>query len=100
MSWKEQEQEKEQEQGQNKVKLQKTKKVQNTKTKKESGLVMNVIAYIINRLAEPSTYAGIASVFLASGLQIDNVNSAIAISTMLFGAGAVLIPDNKKNEQK
>lgn len=98
MSWKEQEQEKEQEQGQNKVKLQKTKKVQNTK--KENGLVMNVIAYIINRLAEPSTYAGIASVFLASGLQIDNVNSAIAISTMLFGAGAVLIPDNKKNEQK
>lgn len=96
MSWKEQE--KEQEQGQNKVKLQKTKKVQNTK--KENGLVMNVIAYIINRLAEPSTYAGIASVFLASGLQIDNVNSAIAISTMLFGAGAVLIPDNKKNEQK
>ena len=55
MSWKEQEQEKEQEQGQNKVKLQKTKKVQNTKTKKENGLVMNVIAYIINRLAEPST---------------------------------------------
>lgn len=53
--------------------------------------------YIVNRLKEPSTYAGLAAVLAAFGLNVDPgiMQAAIAVATGLAGLASVLIAEKQ-----
>jgi len=59
---------------------------------------MSILAYIVNRLKEPSTYAGLAVLLGVVGLKIapDQLSAIITVLTGLAGAIAVFVPDLNK----
>jgi hypothetical protein len=60
---------------------------------------MNLVAFLLGRLPEPSTYAGLGAVLAAAGahpskaLLSSGVNAAVALA----GLAAVLIPERSAN---
>ena len=59
---------------------------------------MAILAYIINRLKEPSTYAGLASLLGLVGVKLapESMTAIITFATALAGAIAVFVPDLNK----
>lgn len=59
---------------------------------------MAILAYIVNRLKEPSTYAGLASIFGLVGVNLapEAWSAIIAVLTAIAGAVAVFVPDLNK----
>lgn len=59
---------------------------------------MSILSYIVNRLKEPSTYAGLAALLGVVGLKIapDQLSAIITVLTGLAGAIAVFVPDLNK----
>lgn len=59
---------------------------------------MSIVAYIVNRLKEPSTYAGLAALLGVVGVKIapDQLTSIITVLTAIAGAIAVFVPDLNK----
>lgn len=53
--------------------------------------------YIVNRLKEPSTYAGLAAVLAALGLHVDPgiLQAAVAVATGLAGLASVLLAEKQ-----
>jgi hypothetical protein len=56
---------------------------------------MNLLWFIVARLKEPSTYAGLGAVLAAAGIHIDNsiLNAAIQVLVSIAGLIAVLVPE-------
>jgi hypothetical protein len=54
------------------------------------------MTYFLNRLKEPSTYAGLAGLAVAIGLGDAAWAAISAIGVALFGALAVILPEIKK----
>lgn len=56
---------------------------------------MKLLAFLLARLAEPSTYAGLGALLAAAGVHIDNSVLQAAIQLLVAGAGlaGVLIPE-------
>ena len=59
---------------------------------------MSFLSYVINRMKEPSTYAGLAALLGVVGLKVapDQLNALITVLTALAGAIAVFVPDMNK----
>jgi hypothetical protein len=59
---------------------------------------MAILAYIINRLKEPSTYAGLASILGLVGVNLapEAWTAIISVLTAVAGAVAVFVPDLNK----
>jgi hypothetical protein len=59
---------------------------------------MSFLSYIVNRMKEPSTYAGLAALLGVVGLKVapDQLNALITVLTALAGAIAVFVPDLNK----
>ena len=59
---------------------------------------MAILAYIINRLKEPSTYAGLAALFGMVGVNLapEAWTAIIQVLTAIAGAVAVFVPDLNK----
>lgn len=59
---------------------------------------MSFLSYIVNRMKEPSTYAGLAALLGVVGLKVapDQINALITVLTALAGAIAVFVPDLNK----
>jgi len=57
---------------------------------------MKFSAFVLERLTEPSTYAGLGALLAAGGVHIDNsvLQAVIQLLVALAGLGAVLIPEN------
>lgn len=53
--------------------------------------------YIINRLKEPSTYAGLAALLAAFGLHVDAgvLQAGIAVATGIAGLASVLLAEKQ-----
>lgn len=60
---------------------------------------MAILAYIVNRLKEPSTYAGLAVLLGIVGVKLapEALQSIIGVLTAVAGAVAVLVPDLNKS---
>jgi hypothetical protein len=58
----------------------------------------SILAYIVNRMKEPSTYAGLAALLGVVGLKVapDQLNAIITVLTGIAGAIAVFVPDLNK----
>lgn len=61
---------------------------------------MAILAYIINRLKEPSTYAGLAALLGLVGVKLapEALQAIITVLTGIAGAVAVFFPDLNKPE--
>ncbi len=59
---------------------------------------MSILAYIVNRLKEPSTYAGLAALLGVVGVKMapESLQAIVTVLTALAGAIAVLVPDLNK----
>ena len=59
---------------------------------------MSVLAYLIARLKEPSSYAGLASLLGLLGVSLapEKFNAIVAAASTLFAAIAVFLPDLNK----
>ena len=53
--------------------------------------------YIVNRLKEPSTYAGLAAILAAFGVSIDPglLQAAVAVATALAGLASVFVAEKQ-----
>jgi hypothetical protein len=53
--------------------------------------------YLLARLREPSTYAGLAALLAAFGVTIapEKMTAIVSLATALAGAAAVFLPDRK-----
>lgn len=51
--------------------------------------------YIVNRIKEPSTWAGISVIATIAGVPPGSVDLAYQLFTALVGLGAVFMPDPK-----
>lgn len=51
--------------------------------------------YIIARLKEPSSIAGIGLIFTAIPMLMSNPQNAAAIAMLLSGIGAIIVPEKK-----
>jgi hypothetical protein len=60
---------------------------------------MGILAYIVNRLKEPSTYAGLAVLLGIVGVKLapEALQAIIGVLTAVAGAIAVLVPDLNKS---
>ena len=61
---------------------------------------MSIVAYIVNRLKEPSTYAGLAALLGVVGVKLapEAMQAIITVLTAIAGAVAVFVPDMNKPE--
>jgi hypothetical protein len=61
---------------------------------------MAILAYIINRMKEPSTYAGLASILGLVGVNLapESLTAIISVLTAVAAAVAVFVPDLNKPE--
>lgn len=59
---------------------------------------MSFLSYIVNRMKEPSTYAGLAALLGVVGLKVapEQLNALITVLTAVAGAIAVFVPDLNK----
>lgn len=59
---------------------------------------MSVLAYIVNRMKEPSTYAGLAALLGVVGVKMapEAMQAIITVLTAIAGAVAVFVPDLNK----
>lgn len=59
---------------------------------------MAILAYIVNRLKEPSSYAGLAALLGLVGVKLapEALSAIIAVLTAVAGAVAVFVPDTNK----
>lgn len=59
---------------------------------------MSIVAYIVNRLKEPSTYAGLAALLGVVGVKMapEAMQAIITVLTAIAGAVAVFVPDLNK----
>lgn len=59
---------------------------------------MAIIAYLIGRLKEPSTYAGLAALLGLVGVKLapESMSAIIQVLTAIAGAVAVFVPDLNK----
>jgi hypothetical protein len=60
---------------------------------------MAILAYLVARLKEPSTYAGLASLIGIIGLKIapEQFQAIVTVATAVAGAIAVFVPDLNKS---
>jgi len=60
--------------------------------------MMSILAYLVNRLKEPSTYAGLATVLGVVGVKMapEAMQAIITVLTAVAGAIAVFVPDLNK----
>lgn len=58
----------------------------------------SIIAYIVNRMKEPSTYAGLAALLGVVGVKLapEALQAIITVATAIAGAVAVFVPDLNK----
>ncbi|MFZ0837056.1 MAG: hypothetical protein WAM77_06360 [Xanthobacteraceae bacterium] len=58
---------------------------------------MTLVNYLIDRLKEPSTYAGLGTVFAALGLHFSNaqVSAIVSLSLAIGGVLSVFLPEAK-----
>jgi len=58
---------------------------------------MNLLAFIVARLREPSTYAGLGAFLGAAGIHIDNtvLQAVIQLLVSIAGLIAVLVPEKR-----
>lgn len=56
---------------------------------------MGLLAFLLARLREPSSYAGVGALFAAAGVHVDSTILQAAIQLLVSAAGlaAVLIPE-------
>jgi hypothetical protein len=56
---------------------------------------MKLLGFVLARLAEPSTYAGLGALLAAGGVQIDGIILRAVIQLLVASAGlaAVLLPE-------
>ncbi len=56
---------------------------------------MSLLWFIVARLKEPSTYAGLGAVLAAAGIHIDNsiLDATIQVMVSIAGLIAVLVPE-------
>jgi NO-binding membrane sensor protein with MHYT domain len=61
-----------------------------------------MIQFLIARLREPSTYAGLAAVLTAAGITYspDLLDAAVTVAAALAGLAAVLVPESKAGASK
>ncbi|MEH2501254.1 uncharacterized membrane protein YjjB (DUF3815 family) [Bradyrhizobium sp. AZCC 1578] len=59
-----------------------------------------IFAYIINRMKEPSTYAGLASLLGLVGVNLapEHLQAIVSVATAIAAAVAVFVPDLNKPE--
>lgn len=59
---------------------------------------MKVLAYIVGRLKEPSSYAGLAALLGLAGIHLapDALQAIIGILVAVAGGAAIVIPDASK----
>lgn len=64
---------------------------------------MNIIMFLLARLKEPSTYAGLGALLAAAGYHIPDatLNAAISVVVAVAGLAAIVIPEfaGKPKEQ-
>lgn len=60
--------------------------------------MMAILAYIVNRMKEPSTYAGLASILGLVGVNLapESLTAIISVATAIAAAVAVFVPDLNK----
>jgi hypothetical protein len=58
---------------------------------------MNLVAFLLARLKEPSTYSGLAALLMAAGVHFSDaqLNAAIAAAVAIAGLVAVFVPEAK-----
>ena len=63
---------------------------------------MNLVAFLLARLKEPSTYAGIGALLAAAGIRADDavVQAVVQALVSLAGLAAVLMPENSGSVQR
>jgi hypothetical protein len=63
---------------------------------------MNLVAFLLARLKEPSTYAGIGALLAATGIRADDVvvQAVVQALVSLAGLAAVLIPEKTGSVQR
>lgn len=54
------------------------------------------MSWIVDRLKEPSTYAGLAGIALALGMTAESYTALSNIAVALFGAVAVILAEKGK----
>lgn len=59
---------------------------------------MNILAYIVNRLKEPSTYAGLGALLGIVGLKWtpEQLQGVVGVVTAIASAIAIFVPDLNK----
>jgi hypothetical protein len=60
--------------------------------------MMSILSYLVNRLKEPSTYAGLAALLGVVGVKMapEAMQAIITVLTAIAGAIAVFVPDLNK----
>jgi hypothetical protein len=63
---------------------------------------MNLVAFLLARLKEPSTYAGIGALLAATGIRADDavVQAVVQALVSLAGLAAVLMPEKTGSVQR
>ena len=58
---------------------------------------MSLLAFLVARLKEPSSYAGLGAVFATLGIHVDNATLQAAVQLLVAAGGlaAVLMPEGK-----
>jgi hypothetical protein len=58
---------------------------------------VNLLAFVLARLREPSTYAGAGAVLAAAGIHVPDatLNAAVSAIVAIAGLAAVLLPEAK-----
>jgi hypothetical protein len=59
---------------------------------------MNLLSFLLARLKEPSTYAGLGALLAAAGIHVPDatLNAAVSAAMALSGFAAVLMPELKR----
>jgi sulfite exporter TauE/SafE len=57
--------------------------------------MVSVLPYLIDRMKEPSTYAGIGALAATFGVHVDDavLQGVVQVATAVFGLAAVLAPE-------
>lgn len=60
--------------------------------------MMSILSYLVSRLKEPSTYAGLASLLGLVGVNLapESLTAIISVATAIAAAVAVFVPDLNK----
>jgi len=61
---------------------------------------MNLLSFVVARLKEPSSYAGVGALLAAAGIHVDNsvVEAGIQVLVSVVGLIAVLLPEKNYSD--